>query len=685
MQMSGININMEKNSSYSKKTGIVQWFHLNQYDEVSQAIEDFNKMGISHIRTNLSWADWHQPGGKKWYDWLFNELSKTLTILPCILYTPPSLGIKPKSSAPPINPKDYADFVDVAISNYGKYFEYIELWNEPNNLAEYDFTLDPDWNIFCDMVGSAAFWCKQKGKKTVLGGMSPIDPNWLNHMFSKNLMQYIDVVGVHAFPDVFDYNWEGWDVELNKVQEVLDNNHSNADIWITEVGFSTWQRNEKKQLEEFTKSIKTNAPKVFWYGLKDLAPDLAAVDRYHLDEREYHFGMKHADNSRKLLYTVLTKGIDNINHYEWMMKDLLKKKTGPYTLITGGAGFIGVNLADKILSQGKNVLVFDNLSREGVENNLNWLKNKYPETLQVMIADVRNRAALKEAVEGAEQVFHFAAQVAVTSSLTDPLHDFDINALGTLNLLEAIRNSKHKPPLVFTSTNKVYGELDDLGIIMNGTRYNPENVYYEKNGIGEERNLDFHSPYGCSKGVADQYVIDYARTYGLKTVVFRMSCIYGPHQFGTEDQGWVAHFLIQALKNNPIILYGDGKQVRDILFVDDLVNAFLLAQKNLDKLSGKAFNMGGGVSNTVSLLELVELIENISGIKPVYSFSEWRPGDQKYYVSDFSTFKSATGWSPKVSTKEGIQLLYNWLVENADVPEHKIKRKRNQAKKLASY
>jgi CDP-paratose 2-epimerase len=669
-------LKIESNALYSNKTGIVQWFHLNQYDEVNKAIEDFEKMGITHVRTNLSWADWHQPGGKKWFDWLFDQLSKTLTILPCVLYTPPSIGIKPKTSAPPVNPKDYADFVDVVISHYGKYFEYVELWNEPNNLAEYDFTLDPDWNIFCEMVGSAAYWCKQKGKKTVLGGMSPIDPNWLNHMFRKNLMQYIDVVGVHAFPDVFDYNWEGWDVELKKIQEVLDKNLSNADIWITEVGFSTWQRNEQKQLDEFIKAIKTKATKVFWYGLRDLSPELAAVDRYHLDEREYHFGMKHADNSRKLLYTVLTKGIDTIGEYEWLVKDAKKNNSNYYTLITGGSGFIGVNLADKILSQGKNVLVFDNLSREGVENNLKWLKDKYPDKLQVMIADIRNRSALKEAVEGAEQVFHFAAQVAVTSSLSDPLYDFDINAMGTLNLLEAIRKSKHKPSLVYTSTNKVYGELDDLGIIMNATRYIPEDVYYKENGIGEDRNLNFYSPYGCSKGVADQYVLDYGRTYGLKTVVFRMSCIYGPHQFGTEDQGWVAHFLIQALKEKPILLYGDGKQVRDILFVDDLVNAFLLAEKNMDQLSGKAFNIGGGVHNTVSLLELVELIEKISGIKLSYHFSEWRPGDQKYYVSDIKSFQSATGWSPEVSTKEGIQKLYNWLVENAKAPEQKpIKKK----------
>ncbi len=346
-----------------------------------------------------------------------------------------------------------------------------------------------------------------------------------------------------------------------------------------------------------------------------------------------------------------------------------------YFLITGGAGFVGTNLADRLLSEGKSVMIFDNLSRAGVENNLSWLQEKYQDNLQVMIADIRDKEAVKSAVSNAAFVFHFAAQVAVTSSLTDPFHDFEVNAFGTLNLLEAIRNSPHQPSIIFTSTNKVYGDLHDLGIIMNGTRYHPENLHFRKNGISEERNLDFHSPYGCTKGVADQYILDYARTFGIKSVVFRMSCIYGPHQFGTEDQGWVAHFLIQALKNNPITLYGDGKQVRDILFVEDLVDAFLLAAENINQISGNAFNMGGGVNNTISLLELLDLIKNISGKKPQVIMDNWRASDQKYYVSDFKKFSNATGWEPQVSTAQGIEKLYNWLSENAPVPAKKENKK----------
>lgn len=342
-----------------------------------------------------------------------------------------------------------------------------------------------------------------------------------------------------------------------------------------------------------------------------------------------------------------------------------------YTLVTGGAGFVGINVADRLLTEGKKVLIFDNLSRAGVENNLSWLKEKWGDHLQVTIADIRDRAAVTEAVSHASQIFHFAAQVAVTSSLIDPFYDFEVNAQGTLNLLEAIRNSEHQPPVIFSSTNKVYGDLDDIGIVMNGTRYYPENTFFRQHGISEKRSLDFHSPYGCTKGVADQYMLDYARTFGLKTLVFRMSCIYGPHQFGTEDQGWVAHFLIQALKNKPITLYGDGKQVRDILFVEDLVTAYLLAMKNIHKISGNAFNMGGGVQNTISLLELCDMIGEITGKKPEVRFDNWRPSDQKYYVSDFGKFNAITGWQPQVGTREGVQRLCNWLQENAMVPAKK--------------
>jgi CDP-paratose 2-epimerase len=333
-------------------------------------------------------------------------------------------------------------------------------------------------------------------------------------------------------------------------------------------------------------------------------------------------------------------------------------------LITGGAGFIGCNLAHRLLSRGERVLVLDNLSRAGVERNLRWLRDTHGSAVEAEIADIRDVEAVRRAARRARQVFHFAAQVAVTTSLEDPAHDFSVNARGTLNLLEALREAENPAPLVYTSTNKVYGGLDDVRLTATSGRYEPVDDEVRRRGIGERRRLDFHSPYGCSKGTADQYVTDYARSFGMKTVVFRMSCIYGPHQYGTEDQGWVAHFLIRAIEGRPIMLYGDGKQVRDTLFVEDLVDAFLLAQQHMPSISGRAFNIGGGPANTVSLLELLDTIAELHGERPEVAYHEWRVGDQRYYVSDTSEFTRATGWSPKIDVTTGVQRLYEWLLES---------------------
>jgi CDP-paratose 2-epimerase len=331
------------------------------------------------------------------------------------------------------------------------------------------------------------------------------------------------------------------------------------------------------------------------------------------------------------------------------------------TLITGGAGFIGANLAHRLLTEGRRVLVLDNLSRPGVEQNLKWLQDVHGDALEVAVEDIRDPAAVARAVARARQVFHLAAQVAVTTSLADPIADFSINAHGTLNVLEAIRAQPVPPPMILTSTNKVYGALDDVPLACEAQRYTPMASDVRTHGISEARPLDFHSPYGCSKGTADQYVRDYARSYGLSTVVFRMSCIYGPHQFGTEDQGWVAHFLIRGLEDAPITLYGDGMQVRDLLFVEDLVNAFLLAERHVAQLAGHAFNIGGGPRNVISLLDLLDRIEVLHSRRPRLKFEEWRTGDQRYYVSDTRRFQHATGWKPQVGVQEGIERLDDWL------------------------
>jgi CDP-paratose 2-epimerase len=333
-------------------------------------------------------------------------------------------------------------------------------------------------------------------------------------------------------------------------------------------------------------------------------------------------------------------------------------RAGP-VLITGGAGFVGANLAHALLTSGMRVRVLDDLSRHGVERNLAWLEARHA-GLEVVLGDVRDGEAVCEAVAGAGAVFHLAAQVAVTSSIDDPLGDFATNAMGTVAVLEAVRREGTHVPVVFTSTNKVYGSLEGLELVEAETRYEPVRAQ-DAMGVDEDAALDFRSPYGCSKGAADQYVLDYARTYGLPAVVFRMSCIYGPHQFGTEDQGWVAHFLIRAREARPITIYGDGKQVRDVLFVDDLVRALRLAAANAPRLAGQAFNIGGGPSHATSLLELIDLIGEIEGRAPTVRFAPWRVGDQRHYVTDPGRFGRAVGWVPTVGVRDGVRRLHAWL------------------------
>jgi CDP-paratose 2-epimerase len=335
-------------------------------------------------------------------------------------------------------------------------------------------------------------------------------------------------------------------------------------------------------------------------------------------------------------------------------------------LVTGGAGFIGANVVDRLASDGAGVVVYDNLSRPSVDRNVEWLRARHGARVRFVVEDVRNGAALAAALTGVDRVFHFAAQVAVTTSLEDPFADFDVNARGTLTLLEAIRAQPRPPSLVYTSTNKVYGALPDVRLVDDGARWQPASAALVTGGVDETRALDFHSPYGCSKGAAESYVLDYARSFGLPTVVLRMSCIYGPRQFGTEDQGWVAHFWRRALARQPLTIYGDGRQVRDLLFIDDLVDALLLAHDRVDVLRGRAFNMGGGFANTLSLVELVERIAAGTGRQPLIRYDSWRTGDQRWYVSDTRRFAAATGWRARVGVDAGLARLAGWLGELLD-------------------
>jgi CDP-paratose 2-epimerase len=325
-------------------------------------------------------------------------------------------------------------------------------------------------------------------------------------------------------------------------------------------------------------------------------------------------------------------------------------------VVTGGAGFVGTNLVSRLVEDGRRVVVLDNVSRPGSERNLRFLSDAYGRAVRIVRGDVRDAAAVRAAIAGSDQVFHLAAQVAVTTSLDDPIGDFDVNARGTLTLLEELRRLDEPPFLLFTSTNKVYGALPDLPLELHDGRWLPADPLLRERGLSEERPLDFCTPYGCSKGTADQYVLDYAKSYGLESTVFRMSCIYGPHQNGTEDQGWVAHFAIQALGGRPITVYGDGCQVRDLLYVEDLVDAMLLAREHPSAVAGRAFNLGGGPANAVSVAEALELV----GAADVHR-GEARTGDQRYYVADTSRFRETTGWAPLVDVHDGIERLVRHL------------------------
>jgi CDP-paratose 2-epimerase len=330
-------------------------------------------------------------------------------------------------------------------------------------------------------------------------------------------------------------------------------------------------------------------------------------------------------------------------------------------LITGGCGFIGCNLADRLAARGDTVTILDNLARSGVRENAQWLKSRHGERISIQISDVRDPIPVIDLVRDAKAVLHLAAQVAVTSSLESPVDDFEINARGTLNVLEALRLHNPAAPLLFASTNKVYGRLiSDSQITRIGRRYQPTDRALAM-GISEAAHLDLYSPYGCSKGAADQYVHDYARVYGLRTAVLRMSCIYGPRQFGNEDQGWIAHFLLSALRGMPLTIYGDGCQVRDALYVADAVDAWLAVLDNIDAAKGHVFNLGGGPSNSVSLLELIDLITETTGSAVQHGFDDWRPGDQPWYVTDVSALAAATGWRPQTSLADGLQGLQGWL------------------------
>jgi CDP-paratose 2-epimerase len=335
-------------------------------------------------------------------------------------------------------------------------------------------------------------------------------------------------------------------------------------------------------------------------------------------------------------------------------------------LVTGGAGFIGSNYVHRLVRRGEKVIIYDNLSRSGARRNVAWLEESFgKDAFKLIVGDLRDANLLTESVKDADIIVHLAGQVAVTTSVTNPRDDFEANALGTFNALEAARVSERNPIFIYSSTNKVYGGMDDVELVEEATRWRYKDLL---EGCPETQPLDFHSPYGCSKGTGDQYVRDYARIYGLRSVVFRQSCIYGPRQFGVEDQGWLAWLMIAVVTGRPITIYGDGKQVRDVLHVDDLLNAYDVAVEKIDTAKSQVYNIGGGLRNVLAVwAEFGPILERLLGGEVEVAHADWRPGDQRVFYADFGKAKRELDWEPKIDLEEGLELLFNWVKENKNL------------------
>ncbi|WP_419731139.1 NAD-dependent epimerase/dehydratase family protein [Lichenicola sp.] len=663
----------------SAALGLVEWFHPGEHARVEASLVRMRELGITRLRTHISWAEYVNEGGEDWYGWLVPRLAGEIELLPCVHFTPPSLSRTGRANGPPIDLTGYADFIDHLITRFPGMFDAVELWNEPNNLLDWDWQHDQDWLLFCEMAGAAAYWVQARGLKAVLGGPCPSDLAWLRLMGERGLLGVLDAVGLHGFPGTWDTearSWPGWHALIESVAKTVHAYNPALELWITETGYSTWRNDPFAQLGRFLDVVDLPVQRIYWYGLQDVAADVSVQEGLHFDERHYHFGLHTEAGAPKLLGRLLASGgvelVRDIAAAGAPEPGLGKPAltTIRPALVTGGAGFIGSNLADRLARNGEHVLILDSLARPGVEENLDWLRRRHRGRLSVSIADLRDTQAIADSVRDASSVFHLAGQVAVTTSLVDPLGDFDINLRGTLNLLEALRRRQDRHhgrapsdpvPLVFASTNKVYGDLADIRLSHNEDAYLPIDPDLRANGIGETRPLSFHTPYGCSKGAADQYVLDYARSFGLPMVVLRMSCIYGPRQLGTEDQGWLAHFLLSALQDRPLSLYGDGRQVRDVLEVEDAVSAYLAARDHAPSVAGEAFNLGGGADNAITLLMLIEEIERLTGRRVARAFHPWRTGDQRYFVADTRRAQEVLGLSRPLGWREGVGRLKRWI------------------------
>lgn len=643
-----------KREAQEKIIGATVHFRQGDYAQAEQILADLRTLGIAHVRTPIAAHSGPQNEDPAWHDWLFPAIAQQAEWVPCM--TCPAQLLPPETH--------YRRSLEFVATRFADHFAWIEFAITPG-IPE-DRYADDAWPDLCNMIGNSAAWARQQGKKTVFtaGTLAAFA-----HMCNRDVLRHFDAVGLCDSGNAA-HGHDRWQQNIDRLRGHLDTPDAVREVWITDTGFSSEHYDDYMQLRTLLDAVDAPVNRIYWRA----ASPADAPHRLPTAERPCHPGLRRSDGAPTPLFRLLRDG--GMNRIRAMLRladrPVPVRSEPDVTLITGGAGFIGTNLAHRLLSAGVPVLIYDNLARPGAEQNLRWLLERHREGVEFQFADVRNRTALRQAVRRATQIFHLAAQPALTTSLHHPAEDYEVNSSGTLNLLEEIRLLDRRPPLVFTSTSKVYGTLGNIRLKKEHTRYEPEERVIRLNGIGEDQALEFRSPFACSKGMAEQYVLNYARTYGLPAMVLRAGTIYGAHQRGNQEHDWIAHFLLQTLHEEPITLYGDGLQVRDILHVDDFVDALLLAQRHMAAGAGQVFNVGGGLGNTVSLTELIDLIEIVHGSAPAVRRQDWREGDQRYYVSNLSRFTAMTGWTPQTDVGDGIRRLYRWLTETcyaaADVP-----------------
>ncbi len=611
--------------------------HFEDERAVEALLAECSNLGVTRVRLELPVCSAGDDGARERYRRIAGAAASSFRVIAAFARRDPTRSLAPVRAR---NGTGYSAGVIRLADSVGEYCDWFEL-ADPLGPVAWPDTSEASAGLLGDLVD----WI---GTPVALGGL-PLDAVWLRTAEEAGVLAPF---GALAFPETMPAG-----AHTTQALAAARSVCQRQALWLTPDrapdGPARGERPERR-LARTADWLETVSAQVFL----PLSPitrggDLTVAQAEHAE----------IERSKRLLRL---GGIDGL-HRIARQAAVTAPRSG-YDLITGGAGFVGSNLAARLARDGRSVVVFDSLARAGTEENLAWLCREFPGRIHPVLADVRERDVLGGVVAGAGRVFHLAAQVAVTTSLEQPREDHAVNVTGTLNLLEALRRRSQPPPLLMTSTNKVYGDLGGLALCRGMCGYEPADTNVRARGIDEDTPLALSSPYGCSKGSADQYVLDYARSFGLPTAVFRMSCIYGPRQFGNEEQGWVAHFVRRTLDGDPITIYGDGHQVRDLLFVDDLVAALLGAMEHLPAIAGRAFNIGGGPERALSLNGLLEHLHGLHGSVPPVQMEDWRAGDQRYYVSDTSRFRAATGWAPAVDVGAGVAQLYEWMRARDDAP-----------------